>query len=95
MKNWDDDDDPSCPAAQDYEDALMVCQKLDVPLYAFDFCNSYLKNVFSHFIEDLKLGYTPNPDILCNREIKFKVLLEKANELGADMLATGHYAQIE
>lgn len=95
MKNWDDDDDPQCPAALDYEDALMVCQKLDVPLYAFDFCESYWDNVFSSFIKDLKLGYTPNPDILCNREIKFKVLLEKAKELDADMLATGHYARIE
>ena len=95
MKNWDDDDDPNCPAAQDYEDALMVCQKLNVPLYAFDFCESYWNNVFSSFIEDLKKGYTPNPDILCNREIKFKVLLEKARELNANYLATGHYAKVQ
>lgn len=94
MKNWDDDDDPHCPAALDYEDALMVCEKLKVPLYSFNFSESYWDQVFSSFIDDLKLGYTPNPDILCNREIKFKVLLEKAKELNADVLATGHYAQI-
>ena len=94
MKNWDDSNDPDCPAARDYEDALMVADKLGVPLHAFNFAESYWDNVFSHFIEELKQGYTPNPDILCNREIKFKVLLDKAKELGADMLATGHYAQI-
>ncbi len=95
MKNWEDDDDPACPAAQDYEDALMICEKLGVSLYAFNFCESYWNNVFSQFIDELKLGFTPNPDILCNREIKFKVLLDKAKELNADLLATGHYAQIQ
>ncbi len=94
MKNWDDSEDSSCPAARDYEDALMVADKLGIPLYAFDFSTAYWDNVFDHFLQELKLGYTPNPDILCNREIKFKVLLEKAAELGAEMLATGHYARV-
>src|SRR3990167_10055773 len=67
MKNWDDEDDPSCPAARDYEDALMVADKLGIPLYAFDFSADYWDNVFEHFLKELKLGYTPNPDILCNR----------------------------
>ncbi len=94
MKNWDDEEDPFCPAARDYEDALMVADKLGIPLYAFDFSSEYWDNVFGYFLEELKQGYTPNPDILCNREIKFKVLLEKAHELGADKLATGHYARV-
>lgn len=95
MKNWDDKDDPHCPATQDYEDALMVADRLNVPLYAFNFAQDYWDRVFTQFLADLQKGYTPNPDILCNREIKFQVLLEKAQELGGDFIATGHYACIE
>ena len=77
MKNWDEDD-RECPAIQDYEDALSVCQKLNIPLYSFNFSKEYWDNVFVSFLEDLKKGFTPNPDIFCNREIKFNVLMQKA-----------------
>src|SRR3990167_1445808 len=93
MKNWEEDD-PICPAIQDYEDALLVAQKIGIPLYSFNFSKAYWDQVFQGFLDDLKKGFTPNPDVLCNREIKFNVLLQKAHELGADKLATGHYAQI-
>lgn len=97
MKNWDEDDDndnKTCPAIQDYEDALSVCQKLNIPLYSFNFSAEYWDQVFLGFLDDLKKGFTPNPDIFCNREIKFNVLMQKAFELGAEKLATGHYANI-
>lgn len=93
MKNWDEED-KECPAIQDYEDALSVSQKLNIPLYSFNFAKEYWDLVFTGFLEDLKKGFTPNPDIFCNREIKFNVLLQKAFELGAEKLATGHYANI-
>lgn len=95
MKNWvEEDSNGVCHSSADYEDALQVCEFLDIPLYSIDFSSEYQDLVFSHFIEELRLGYTPNPDILCNREIKFNVFLKKAKSLGADFLATGHYAQI-
>lgn len=94
MKNWDDEEDQNCPAEKDYQDALQIAEHIKIPLYAFNFSKEYWDTVFSEFITELKLGYTPNPDILCNREIKFKVFFEKALELGADFLATGHYAQV-
>ncbi len=97
MKNWDEDDNidsKTCPAVQDYEDALSVCQKLNIPLYSFNFSNEYWDQVFVGFLDDLKKGFTPNPDIFCNREIKFNVLMQKAFELGAEKLATGHYANV-
>ena len=72
---------------------MSVCKQLDIPCYAVNFVEEYRTQVFDHFVEELKLGHTPNPDILCNREIKFKVFLEKALSLGADYLATGHYCQ--
>lgn len=93
MKNWDDEDE-HCPAKRDYEDALTVCDTLKIPLYTLNFAQEYWDEVFETFLTELKQGHTPNPDILCNREIKFKVFLEKAKELGADLLATGHYAAI-
>jgi len=92
MRNWEDKDG-SCTASQDYDDVIRVCNKIGIPYYTINFAQEYLDTVFSHFIRELKLGYTPNPDILCNREIKFKVFFQKAMELGADYLATGHYAQ--
>lgn len=96
MKNWEEKgSDGVCRSAADFEDASQVCDLLKIPLYSVNFVEQYWENVFSHFVEELKKGYTPNPDILCNREIKFKVLLEKAKTLGADLLATGHYSQIQ
>lgn len=94
MKNWEDIDG-SCPGVADYEDVVRVCDTLKIPCYTINFVEEYKASVFSHFIEELKLGYTPNPDVLCNREIKFKALFQKAKELGADFLATGHYAQVK
>lgn len=94
MKNWEETNDQGiCQSAQDYQDVAQVCQKLDIPFYSVNFAKEYWDSVFTEFVEELKLGHTPNPDVLCNREIKFKVLLEKALSLGADYLATGHYSQ--
>ncbi len=94
MKNWEDKDG-SCPGTADYEDVVRVCDTLKIPCYTINFVQEYWDSVFSQFIEELKLGYTPNPDVLCNREIKFKALFQKAKELGANFLATGHYAQTQ
>jgi tRNA-specific 2-thiouridylase len=93
MKNWDDD--PNCPAEADYQDVVGVCEKLDIPFYSVNFVKEYHDFVFKVFLDELKLGYTPNPDILCNREIKFHHFFEKAKSLGADYLATGHYAKVD
>lgn len=94
MKNWDESDsNGNCTATQDYEDALAVSAHLGIPCYAVNFSAKYWDNVFENFLDELKAGRTPNPDILCNREIKFKALLEKAQEMGADYLATGHYCR--
>jgi tRNA-uridine 2-sulfurtransferase len=96
MKNWEEKDAQGvCRSSLDYEDALKVCDQLQIPCYSVNFVKEYWDSVFAHFLEELKLGYTPNPDILCNREIKFKVFLEKAMSLEADFLATGHYSQIQ
>lgn len=94
MRNWEDKDG-TCTASQDYDDVVRVCNTIGIPYYTINFAEEYMDTVFSHFIRELKLGYTPNPDILCNREIKFKVFFHKAMELGADYLATGHYAQTQ
>jgi tRNA-specific 2-thiouridylase len=94
MKNWDEKDaSGQCTAAKDYEDVIKVCDKLNIPYYSVEFVKEYWDNVFSQFLDEYKQGYTPNPDILCNREIKFKAFYDKAMELGADYLATGHYCQ--
>jgi tRNA-specific 2-thiouridylase len=94
MKNWEETDSSGvCTAAQDFEDVVSVCRQLDIPYYSVNFVKEYQERVFEEFLQELRLGHTPNPDILCNREIKFKVLLEKALQLGAIYLATGHYAQ--
>lgn len=96
MKNWDETNpDGTCPADQDYQDVIKVCEKIDVPYYSVNFVKEYWDGVFSEFLEDYKKGFTPNPDILCNREIKFKVFYQRAKLLGADFLATGHYCQLE
>ena len=94
MKNWEEDSE-YCTAEQDYNDALQVCDKLEVPLHTVNFVKEYWENVFEHFLEEYKVGRTPNPDILCNNEIKFKRFLDYAFELGADKIATGHYVRSE
>lgn len=94
MKNWEEFDEHGvCQASKEFADVAAVCEKLDIPYYSVDFIKEYRDQVFSHFVEEYKMGFTPNPDVLCNREIKFKVFYEKARELGADFLATGHYCQ--
>ena len=96
MKNWEEKDGMGiCKSAQDYEDVVQVCNTLDIPYYTVDFTLEYRKNVFEEFLQDCKMGLTPNPDVLCNREIKFKTFFEKAMELDADFLATGHYCQTD
>lgn len=92
MKNWEDTKG-SCRAAMDFEDVAQVCNSWDIPYYAVNFAQEYRDRVFADFLTEIQKGRTPNPDILCNREIKFKAFFEKAKELGADFLATGHYCQ--
>lgn len=94
MKNWDEDDGTEyCTAMTDLMDAAAVCQKLDIHLHTANFASQYWDNVFEYFLEEYKACRTPNPDILCNREIKFKVFLDYAKQLGADYIATGHYTR--
>lgn len=94
MRNWEETDENGvCSAELDYNDVVKVCEKIDVPYYSVDFTKEYWDRVFSSFLEEYKAGHTPNPDILCNREIKFNVFFNKAKELGADYLATGHYCR--
>src|SRR6185437_9644100 len=95
MKNWDDTNDSGfCSATEDYEDVERVAQQLDIPYYAVNFEKEYWDKVFTYFLDEYKSGRTPNPDVMCNKEIKFKAFLEHAMSLGADYLATGHYAQV-
>lgn len=95
MKNWEEDDDSEyCSAAADLADAQAVCDKLGITLHKINFAAEYWDNVFEHFLAEYKAGRTPNPDILCNKEIKFKAFLDYAAEdLGADFIATGHYVR--
>ena len=94
MKNWDEDDGTEyCTAKDDLADAQAVCDKLGIHLHTANFAAEYWDNVFEHFLEEYKAGRTPNPDILCNREIKFKAFLDYAQVLGADHIATGHYVR--
>lgn len=95
MKNWEQDDtDEYCSAAVDLKDALDVADKLNIPLNSINFAAEYWDNVFEYFLAEYRAGRTPNPDVLCNREIKFKAFLNYALDLGADCIATGHYARI-
>ena len=95
MKNWEDDDrDGLCPSADDYQSARAVALHLEIPLHAANFSRPYRDRVFTRFLADCKAGLTPNPDILCNREIKFDVFWRHAQGLGADLMATGHYARV-
>jgi len=96
MKNWEETDEKGvCKSAHEYEDVARVCQQLEIPYYSVNFVSEYRESVFAQFVADYRAGLTPNPDILCNREIKFKVFLEKAMSLGADYLATGHYCRLD
>ena len=107
MRNWDSlinndilgnptiDNQDICPQEQDYNDAIEVCKKLDIPLHRIDFVKEYWDNVFTYFLDELKKGRTPNPDIMCNRYIKFDCFAKEAKRLGADYIATGHYAKLE
>ena len=95
MKNWEDDDDEFyCSSEKDYNDALQVCDLLKLPLHSVNFSKEYRENVFKYFLEEYKSGRTPNPDVLCNKEIKFKFFMDHALKLGADAIATGHYGRI-
>ncbi|CAK0778262.1 tRNA-specific 2-thiouridylase [Gammaproteobacteria bacterium] len=94
MKNWEEDDaSGQCPAAQDYRDALAVATTLGLPLQAVSFADLYWDRVFTPFLAAYRAGYTPNPDVFCNREVKFKAFLEYALDRGARHIATGHYAR--
>jgi tRNA-specific 2-thiouridylase len=96
MKNWEETGaDGKCTSEEEYNDVISVAEKIDIPYFSVNFVEEYKENVFKSFIEEYKAGFTPNPDILCNREIKFKVFFAKAMDLGADYLATGHYCQHE
>lgn len=95
MKNWEEDDTENyCSAAEDVRDAQAVCDVLDIPLHTVNFATEYWENVFTHCLKEYQAGRTPNPDILCNREIKFKVFLEHALNLGGEAIATGHYVRL-
>ena len=92
MKNWEEDDtEEYCAAAKDLKDATQVCERLDIDLHEVNFAHEYWENVFEHFLQEYQAARTPNPDILCNKEIKFKEFLLQAQSLGADFIATGHY----
>ncbi|GAB3050463.1 tRNA 2-thiouridine(34) synthase MnmA [Virgibacillus ainsalahensis] len=96
MKNWDDTDEFGvCTATEDFDDVVRVCNQLDIPYYAVNFEKQYWDKVFTYFLDEYKAGRTPNPDVMCNKEIKFKAFLDHAMSLGADYLATGHYAQVQ
>jgi tRNA-specific 2-thiouridylase len=96
MKNWDEDDDEDyCPAEKDLADARNVAARLDIELHTVSFSSEYWNRVFSHFLDEYQAGRTPSPDIICNREIKFSAFLDHATQMGAEFIATGHYARIE
>ena len=95
MQNWTEDEQAYCTAAEDFQSARAVAEELDIPLHRVDFSNEYRERVFQHFLEDYRAGRTPNPDLLCNREVKFQPFREHALRLGADFVATGHYARLE
>ncbi len=107
MRNWDSmlnndilgnpdlENHSICPQEEDYNDAKAVCEKLDIPLHRVDFVKEYWDYVFTYFLDELKKGRTPNPDLMCNKYIKFDMFVKEAKKLGADYIATGHYAQME
>lgn len=94
MKNWEEkDEDGACTAEQDWRDVQAVCEAIDIPYYAVNFAQEYWDTVFALFLKEYQAGRTPNPDVLCNREIKFKAFLDYAEQLGAKHIATGHFVQ--
>ena len=106
MRNWDSSinndflgnpnlDNNICPQEQDYNDALEVCNQIGIPLHRIDFVKEYWDYVFTYFLDELKKGRTPNPDIMCNKYIKFDMIKKEAEKLGADYIATGHYARMK
>ncbi len=106
MRNWDslvnndylgnpNLNNEICPQEEDYNDAVKVCEKLGIPLYRIDFVKEYWDYVFKYFLDELKKGRTPNPDIMCNKYIKFDMFVKEAKKLGADFIATGHYARVK
>jgi tRNA-specific 2-thiouridylase len=95
MVNWTEDEQGYCTAADDFQDARRVCEEIDIPLHRVDFSREYRERVFARFLADYAAGKTPNPDVLCNREVKFQPFREYALRLGADYVATGHYARLE
>src|SRR5207344_2119569 len=95
MKNWEDDDtDEYCTSREDLVDAVAVADRIGIDIDAVNFSTEYRERVFSNFLSEYEAGRTPNPDVLCNAEIKFKAFLDHALGLGADCIATGHYAQV-
>lgn len=96
MNNWEEKDDCGvCTATEDYEDVRRVCNKIGIPYYSVNFAKEYMDRVFSTFLSEYEKGRTPNPDVLCNREIKFGPFLDYAKMMGADYIATGHYCKVE
>jgi len=96
MKNWEETDTRGvCQSSREYEDVVAVCNQIGIPYYSVNFVKEYRDLVFNQFLADCQAGLTPNPDVLCNREIKFKAFFNKAMEFGADYLATGHYCRVQ
>lgn len=95
MKNWDDTDENGvCTATEDYKDVVAVAEQIGIPYYSVNFEKEYWDKVFEYFLSEYRLGRTPNPDVMCNKEIKFQAFLEYAENIGADYVAMGHYAQV-
>lgn len=92
MVNWEEENG-ACTAEEDFEDVKRVCNKIGIPYFSVNYAKEYYERVFTYFLDEYKRGRTPNPDVLCNREVKFGPFLEQAKKLGADMIATGHYAK--
>jgi tRNA-specific 2-thiouridylase len=96
MKNWEEKDEFGvCTAEQDFDDVRKVSEQIGIPYYTVNFQKEYWDKVFSYFLDEYRKGRTPNPDVICNKEIKFKAFLDYALKIGANYLATGHYAQVE
>jgi tRNA-specific 2-thiouridylase len=95
MKNWEEEDDQGvCTATEDYEDVVRVAEQIGIPYYSVNFVKEYWDRVFTYFLDEYKKGRTPNPDVMCNKEIKFRAFLDHALNMGADWVATGHYARL-
>jgi len=94
MSNWEEDEDGYCTSAEDFQDARAAAHRLGIPLHRVSFAKEYRERVFQYFLDEYRAGRTPNPDVLCNREIKFGVFFDYARRLGAELVATGHYARV-